>query len=115
MTPERWERIKALFASAVKLDGSERAVFLAQACQTDEAMRLEVERLLAGHDPADSFLEDRVRAFAVAGGVELPPANSAELGERIGTHIGHYSIHGLIGKGGMGAVYRAVREDDFRM
>src|SRR5438067_2337371 len=110
MTPDRWERIKELFAAAVTPNGSERAVFLAQACQTDEAMRMEVERLLAGHDPADSFLEDRARAFAIAGSAGL-----SEPGERIGTHIGRYSIHGLIGKGGMGAVYRAVREDDFRM
>jgi eukaryotic-like serine/threonine-protein kinase len=35
--------------------------------------------------------------------------------EMIGTRLGPYTITGLIGHGGMGAVYRAVREHDFHM
>ena len=51
-----------------------------------------------------------------SGGAALARAIE-ELPDRdlTGTRVGRYTIQGLIGKGGMGAVYRAVREDDFRM
>src|SRR5690242_12633773 len=43
------------------------------------------------------------------------PTTSKESSEPIGQHVGRYIITALIGKGGMGAVYRAVRGDDFYM
>jgi len=43
------------------------------------------------------------------------PIGAPEAGEFIGSRVGPYTIQALIGRGGMGAVYRAVREDVFRM
>ena len=57
MGPERWQRIEELYHAALELGESERAEFLAQACGGDEALRREVESLLAYEKPANAFME----------------------------------------------------------
>src|SRR5581483_107414 len=56
MTPERYQQIGELCETALELEPGERAAFLDRACAGDEALRQEVESLLA----AD---EQRVRRF----------------------------------------------------
>jgi hypothetical protein len=53
--PENWEAIKALFEAALEEDTANRSSFLKERCQ-DPSVRAEVERLLAEHDQAASFL-----------------------------------------------------------
>jgi len=55
MTPERWEQIEQLYYAALERDASQRATFLDQACGGDEALRREVESLLASHEQAGSL------------------------------------------------------------
>ena len=79
---------------------SERSRFLAEACRGDGALRNEVESLLE-QASAPGFLESpafEAAARALAGGDE--PMSEGE-------QIGSYTILSLIGKGGMGEVYRA--------
>jgi hypothetical protein len=61
-------------------------------------------------DTPDEFLQAAVRQVVD----QLLPA-ADENWDLIGTRIGRYLITGLIGKGGVGGVYRAVRTDDFQM
>ena len=56
MTPERWEEVGKLFQAALALPPDERETFLNEACGEDQAMRSEVESLLAAADGAGSFL-----------------------------------------------------------
>src|SRR5687768_14543969 len=102
MSDDNRRRIEDLFHRAVGLAPVERAAFLDHACIGDEHLRREVESLLASDATHDQVL----KPF---------PAGHAEVAEGVGTHIGPYLITGLIGKGGMGAVYRAERDDEFRM
>ncbi len=99
MTPARWQQVKELFASAVELSPSERAVFLAQACVDDE-LRREVETLLASDD-SPSFMETP----AVAMVAESLVSASSELSA--GQFVGPYQIVEAIRGGGMGEVYLA--------
>jgi hypothetical protein len=45
MNPQRWERIKQIFAKAVELDPASRGSFLDSACEDDTSLRAEVDNL----------------------------------------------------------------------
>jgi hypothetical protein len=64
LTPEQWERIKALFEAALQQPPAKRASFLARLCP-EARLRAEVEKLLANHDEAGSFLSDPILGKAV--------------------------------------------------
>jgi hypothetical protein len=47
VTPERWQKIAACYHSALEREGDNRTAHLQQACAGDDALRQEVESLLA--------------------------------------------------------------------
>jgi hypothetical protein len=46
MTPERWGRVKEIFAAALERDPSERTTYVDQACASDAELHGEVVSLL---------------------------------------------------------------------
>jgi len=98
VTPERLREIERLFHEARERPPAERESFLARACAHDSALRREVESLLA--QPPAGLIDAPVGAL-VAGLVS--PASALLTGRRIGV----FEVHGLLGVGGMGEVYRA--------
>jgi tetratricopeptide (TPR) repeat protein len=98
MTPERWHQVRDILYAASSLDGPQRLAYLDQHCAKDEALRDEVERLLSALDQCGGFLE--------------PESRGAQDSRNL--RIGPYRILGQAGRGGMGVVYHAVRDDDYR-
>jgi serine/threonine-protein kinase len=100
---DRWERVKEIFSAAVAVEGALRDSLLAERCGPDDLLRVEVESLLSAHERAEGFLSG-----APPTGGALPAPVEAMVGRRLGP----YRIVGLIGRGGMGEVCLAVRDDD---
>ena len=107
MDADRWNRIETLFEQAAALAPDARAAFLDAETAEDEALREEVEALLASDADADDYL-DRLNAEL------LGPALESALAQRdtlVDAEVGPYRVLRLIGQGGMGAVYLAERAD----
>jgi serine/threonine protein kinase len=103
MTDERWRRVKALFQAAVERPAGERVAFLAAATGDDEALRREVESLLASDTSGVGFLDQ----FPVASELVLAGALAAAPILAPGHRVGSYEVVATLGAGAMGDVYRA--------
>src|SRR5262245_26320140 len=99
MTPERWQKIKALLQEALERDPLEREAFLDEACAGDSAMRVEVEALLDSLARSGDFIESPA--------YQVLADSLTETDLAPGTAIGPYEIIRRLGSGGMGDIYLA--------
>ncbi|PYX71240.1 MAG: hypothetical protein DMG72_17385, partial [Acidobacteria bacterium] len=101
ITPDKWQRAKALFDAVLRQTPSERASFLASICPEDD-LRQQVEQLLLDHEQAGSFLSEPI--------IEHQKQHSAIKSDRFvsGTIVAtRFKVVRLLGKGGMGEVFEA--------
>jgi non-specific serine/threonine protein kinase/serine/threonine-protein kinase len=104
MVNSDWQQIKDIFNDAAELPESDRAAFLDRACSADNELRSEVGRWLAAERDPDA---DRLEHSPVASIKKLWSRNTdASL---VGTRVGAFCLVRLIGSGGMGSVFEAVR------
>ena len=105
MTPERWHQVEEVLNAALEIAPDQRTAFLAGACGGDLELCAEVESLLRYEAEAEESVAAVVRNSA-------KEFDAATLGLTEGDRLGRYRIVCEIGRGGMGTVYEAQRDDD---
>lgn len=106
----RWQRVRALFERAAALASDAQAAFLTQACADDTKLRAEVEALLEADRHAGSATALEAVAPAVLESFSEEEARLQRM-QWVGMRLGPWKLGAEIGRGGMGAVHLAERDD----
>ena len=101
MTPERWQQITGMFHAALLRTAGQRPTFLQDACGADEALRREVEAMLAAHDGAGD-----------PGSIPAIAVSEQMLRLQSGSAVGRYRIDALDRGGRHGAGLSRARSAD---
>ena len=105
MPPADWHKIETVFQAALDVPTAERPAWLARQCGEDVELCREVQSLLAAEAEADNFLRTPHLAKVASHLI-------ASVEDYLYQRIGPYKILREIGRGGMGIVYLASRDDD---
>lgn len=107
LDPQRWQLLTELFDRALELDAAGREALLA--ATGDDAVRAELRRMLAA-DTSGGPLHT-ANASALRGHAERLLSEDEAGALPIGRRLGVWRIERLLGSGGMGRVFLAVREE----
>lgn len=102
MTPERWARVTELFDAASQLPTAARNAWL-DAADADAELPAEVRAMLEAYDTDPGYLEQPVNP--------VPALDEPVTDALIGRRLGAWRLTRQIGRGGMGVVYEAQRDD----
>jgi eukaryotic-like serine/threonine-protein kinase len=102
LSAERWRRLEELFQAAVDLSGPDRDSFIQRETSADPDLGRELRALIDHSAGAGQ---------RIAGAVRRVAGRAAGDSSWVGRRFGPYRILREIGRGGMGVVFEAVRDD----
>ena len=112
MDPDRWDRLQQVFAAALERSGPDRIAFVNEACADEPELRGRLLSMLQGAEESWVGVDDVVQDAVEQALEDSVPRTPAE--RRLpapGDRLGRYRVESEIGRGGMGTVFMAVRDD----
>src|SRR5580765_4941183 len=109
MDSKRWQKLTDIVGECLDLPVAERDAFARARCADDDALYREVLIWLASATGGEDFLQQPLQVDTQL----LQSATvAAAMPSWVGRRLGPYRIVGEVARGGMGSVFRAVRDDD---
>ncbi|MEM1183094.1 MAG: tetratricopeptide repeat protein, partial [Acidobacteriota bacterium] len=102
LSAKRWRRLEEIFLQARECAPDARPALLERSCAGDPDLRAEVEAMLAADEGAEQHLDQLIGSAALS---------ATESSEAALQRIGPYRVLREIGRGGMGTVFLAERDD----
>lgn len=106
---DRWEKIERLLDELLDLDDDIRSRRLAELLAREPGLHREVSALLEADRRAGGVLDEPIPELV--GDTDALDVGAVDAAARVGSRIDVYRLIELIGRGGMGEVYRAERTD----
>lgn len=105
LNPERWHRLQTLFEEASGLPADHRDAFVTAHCGDDVALAGALRGMLAASPDAPGVIRAAIDGAR--------PESDVPAASWVGRSIGPYRIVREVGRGGMGLVFEAVRDDAY--
>lgn len=108
MSKQRWHEIQSVLDELFHLSEAQKLAYLTELKSVNSQLHADVEYFLAAEQSAPTYLDQPAAELAK----ELLTASDAENNPEnaIGQKIGAYTLQKIIGRGGMGTVYRGERQ-----
>jgi Serine/threonine protein kinase len=120
VSPDHWQKLEEIFNIAAELRADERNSYIDHACGDDLELRIQIHKLIASESKSSDFIESPIwtdsRFVNTSAKKQISRSfddddEASDIETLIGTRVGPFRLESELGRGGMGAVYLAARDD----